>query len=150
LIKIDTSAFREWLSQARAKLPVNNARALSRVAREAAVHAKRSSRYQSHTYALRKSIRGELRSPYHSRTIADAKHAGWVENGNGPRGSRIYPRRAEAPRRAKVLRFVLNGVVHYRKWVYAATPRPYMADARHAALPLFTRLVNEAAALSFR
>lgn len=144
MIRIDSGAFRKWLIQARTKIPINNARAMDRIARLAATDAKRSARFTSRTYRLRRSIRAQLLTPYHSRTIADAKHAFWVENGNGPRGGRIYPKTAKA------LRFELNGVVHFRKWVHTALPRPFMRDARHAALPLFSRLVIEAATLSLK
>lgn len=141
MINIDSSALQKWLLQASVKLQHSATNALQRTARYAATQAKSSSRYKSHTYALRKSVRGELLSPYRARTIADAKHAGWVENGNKPLsgGSRIYPTRAKA------LRFVLNGQVHFRKWVNVAKPRPYMRDARVAAVPYLDRLAHLAA-----
>lgn len=123
------------------KLQAGANHALERTARFAAAHAKSSSRFKSHTYALRKSIRGELTGPFKARTIADARHAGWVENGNKPKagGNKIFPRKA------KFLRFYLNGQLHFRRWVNVAAPRPFMRDARHASISFFDQMARSAA-----
>lgn len=146
MFKVDSSALVKWLQQASASLQKGATDALHRTARYAATEAKSSSRYESHTYKLRKSIRAQLLSPQHARTIADARHAGWVENGNKPLrgGNKIYPTQAKA------LRFVLNGQVHFRKWVHAAAPRPFMRDARVASIPYLDRLAHAAATDAFK
>lgn len=54
---------------------------------------------------------------------ADKPYASWVEYGNGPPGSRIYPIHAKA------LHFYVNGTEVFAKSVQASAPKPFMAKA---------------------
>lgn len=55
--------------------------------------------------------------------VANTFYASWVNFGNGPPGSRIYPTKA------KCLRFKVNGVTIFRRSVKASAPRPFMSEA---------------------
>lgn len=68
--------------------------------------------------------------------IADTSYAGYVEFGNGPPGGKIYPKRAKA------LRFVIDGKVLFRKWVRTSKPRPFMGNARTLMVSFIPDLFN--------
>lgn len=70
---------------------------------------------KSHTTVIKESptIRGVLTDRY---------YASWVNYGNAPLGTKIYPVNAKA------LRFVINGQVFFRKWVRASRPRPFFTN----------------------
>lgn len=55
--------------------------------------------------------------------IANTPYAAWVEYGNGPPGSKIYPRKSSC------LHFFSNGEEVFVKWVKASVPHPFMANA---------------------
>lgn len=55
--------------------------------------------------------------------IANAQYASWVEFGNGPEGSKIYPKKSSA------LHFTVNGKEVFVKWVRASKPHPFMINA---------------------
>ena len=55
--------------------------------------------------------------------IANKYYASWVEYGNGPEGSRIYPVSA------KFLHFWIDGKEIFAKSVAASKPKPFMANA---------------------
>lgn len=144
IASINSKAFQSWFAAAGASLRKNVASALQRTSVAAATYAKLSKLYKSHTYGLRKSIRHQLVNEFHSKVSANAKYAGWVEDGTQP-----HPIRA---RRKKALRFVQNGAVTFRKSVFhpGTKPRPFMKEAQEKATPLFDRLCNEAADRSFK
>lgn len=67
--------------------------------------------------------------PYKNRALnqgilANKYYATWVEEGNGPSGSRIYPVSAKA------LHFFIGGKEIFCKSVAASQPKPFMAPAR--------------------
>lgn len=137
MITIDSKAFEAWAKEAGSELHGKAERALLLTAQATAFHARGTKLFNDKTGALRKSIRGELNGgDLEARTIANAKHAFWVENGNKPLNSdRIYPKNG------KYLVFELNGVTQFRTSVKPADPRPFMHAAREAAVPLFERLM---------
>jgi len=141
---VDAKAFLKWVSQVESKWKKANSDALLRTARTAAVFAKRSGLFKNRTYALQRSIRGELVSGTKARTIADAPHAHWVENGNTPRGGGLIKAKGRA------MHFWYNGAEYFRKTVKPAKPMPYMKQAREKVLPYFSRYVAEAAAMGFK
>lgn len=55
--------------------------------------------------------------------IANTNYASWVEFGNGPAGSRIYPTKSSA------LHFFIDGKEIFAKSVKASEPKPFMANA---------------------
>lgn len=56
-----------------------------------------------------------------------AKYVRWVEFGNGPPGTRIFPKSAKA------LRFKIGGTVFLRKSVKVSRPFPFMGPAQEFA-----------------
>jgi hypothetical protein len=139
VITIDASAFLSWLKSRYEKLDDGVERALLLSAEGAAAYAKQHGNFQNRSGALRASIRGELRGRHRAVTIADARHAFWIENGNKPTNDDFI-----RPKKGKFLRFVVNGQTVFAKKVRPLTPRKYMAQAREAAAPLFERLVQQA------
>lgn len=138
MIKLDSEAFRKDLARAISKLPGRVQLALKHTAQYAALMARTSKLYKKHTHELEKSIGIKVIAADHVQTIATAKHAWWVQNGNTPEGGgNIYPKRAKA------LRFVINGTTIFAKWVRPAAPRPYMTEAATKAEPVFERLCKE-------
>ena len=69
--------------------------------------------------------------------IANAKYASWVEFGNGPEGSRIYPTKSS------VLHFTIDGKDIFVKWVKATKPRPFMANALNFEKNNADRIIGE-------
>lgn len=145
MITIDATAFLSWLKDRFGRLEGGVERALLLSAQGGAAYAKQFGNFKNRTEALRSSIRGELRGRYRARTIADAKHAFWIENGNKPPNDDFI-----RPKKGKFLRFVVNGETVYAKKVRPLTPRKYMAQAREAAAPLFERLVQQATTDAFQ
>lgn len=136
---LDGEAFRKDLLRAIKNLPQHTQQALKHTAQYAAILARTSRLYKSHTYGLQKSITGSLVSPTHSQTKAAAKYAGYVENGT--RAHFIFPKR-----RGGMLRFMWHGKLTFREWVFhpGTKSRPFMAEAAKKATPLFERLCKEA------
>lgn len=69
--------------------------------------------------------------------IANAKYASWVEFGNGPPGSKIYPKRSLA------LHFTIDGEEVFAKWVRASQPKPFMINALNFEKQSADRIVGE-------
>ena len=136
MIEFDTTKFESWTKEVSGELHTKAERALLLTAQATATYAKQTRLFKNRSGELRKSIRGELHGNLEARTVADAKHAYWVENGNKPAGSDwIYPTKS------KFLRFTIDGTTFFRKRVRPAAPRPFMHEAREAAVPLFERLM---------
>jgi hypothetical protein len=142
--QIDSAAFRKDLAAAGEKLTVEAAAALRRTAVAAATYAKLSRLYKSHTYGLRSSIHSSILNPTHARVSANARYAGYVEEGT--RSHFIFPRRKKA------LRFMQNGAIRFARWVFhpGTKARPFMQEAATKAEPLFERLCHAAVDSSFR
>ncbi len=142
--QIDGAAFLKDLANASAQLPLEAATALRRTAAAAATYAKLSRLYKSHTYGLRASIHSASLSPTHARVSANARYAGYVEEGT--RSHFIFPRRKKA------LRFTQNGAIRFARWVFhpGTKARPFMQEAAKKVEPLFERLCHAAVDSSFR
>lgn len=145
MFSIDSSAFRKWLSAAGSKLRAETTTALKQSAQAAALFARVSRLYRSHTYGLQKSITGRLVGPDHAQTSATAKYATFVENGT--RDHDIRKNKAAG----KPLAFMWKGQLMFRQWVHhpGTKPRPFMQEARDKAEPLFDRLCREAVDKAF-
>jgi hypothetical protein len=123
----DTSPLRAALRAMAEKLPgaVQQGLAATGAAAEASVRA--STRFHDKTGTLRSTTRAHVEARPFTRSISSPPtYAKFVQWGNRPGGTgdRIYPRRA------KFLRFELNGQIVYRRSVKAHGPLPYMTDAR--------------------
>jgi hypothetical protein len=139
MFTMNSEAFRKDLARAVEALPKRTQDALKHTAQYAALMARTSRLYKSHTFGLQKSITGALIGPGHSRASANAPYATYVENGT--RAHFIFPVRAKA------LRFMQNGAVRFAAWVWhpGTKARPFMQEAAVKTEPLFERLVKEAA-----
>lgn len=143
-ISVDTKAFVSSISRARSQLDGLLYAAMLRTVEVASTYAKQSPLYRSHTYTLRSSIKGLVVGGFGGvgaptgRVIANAPYAKFVEEGTRPH--------LILPRRAKVLRFVQNGVVRFARGVFhpGTEPRPFMKDAAERTVPVFERLSREA------
>ena len=123
MFTLDASSLKRKLQTLAARLENAVEAGLNDAAETGAVKARTTTIYtprsptglQARTYA-------ETTGKLQRRIIANTFYASWVNFGNGPPGSRIYPVRAKA------LRFVINGQVFYRKWVRASKPKPFMTQ----------------------
>jgi hypothetical protein len=90
---------------------------------EGAEEARTKHRFKNRTGDLERSIQGHLTGsdPDGSRgeIVATEKYASFVENGRGP----------VEVKRAKFLRFEIDGQLFFRKRVKEAAPRPFMGLA---------------------
>lgn len=138
---------------ARARFDALLFEALQRTVNMAAMYAKTSTLYRSHTYGLRGSIKGFVIggmgggaggvSILQGRVEARAPYAAFVENGTRPH--------IIVPRRKNALRFVQNGAVRFAPFVQhpGTRRRPFMREARDLTAPIFERLVGEAFVRAF-
>ena len=133
---IDVSAYLRDMQAARTAIPNATREVVAKLADAGAQQAIRS--------PLFKDRSGELRRRIYSRedgdafaVVADTFYAFWVQNGRGPvtAGSRgvltSHAGKSAINRVAtgkKMLRFVINGQVFFRRSVRAAAPRPFMPD----------------------
>jgi hypothetical protein len=127
-ITADTSPLRKALQEMAARLPGSIQQALASTGAAAEASVRGSTRFKDKTGTLRATTKTSVSSTPFLRVLASPpKYARFVAWGNAPGGvpgARIYPRRA------KFLRFVLNGQVVYRRSVRSHGPLPYMTDAR--------------------
>lgn len=136
MINIDISSFLNALSAIANEIGPTVERSLDTIAEIAVVNAQSNTLFKNQTGKLRKSIHFTRDGDFARTVIADAtnekglNYAYYVENGNDPGGGRIYPKKAKA------LRFVIDGKVIFAKSVKAAKPRPFMLQAE-----FFTELV---------
>ena len=135
-LALEVSAYLRDMQAAREAFPNAAREVVARTATFGAEHAQQSNAFKDRT--------GELRRRIYSRedggdfaVVADTSYAFWVQNGRGPvtAGSRsinVTPAngRKQRFRRVatgmKMLRFVVNGQVMFRRSVRAAAPRPFM------------------------
>lgn len=141
---LDTREFTQWMKSRVEKLSDSVSRAVMLSAQGAVLLAKRTNRFKDRSGALRKSIRAVRTGKFTAKAVAGTDHAYYIENGNKPRNGNLI-----RPKKAKALRFVLNGQVVFRRFVRAAAPRPFMKDARDVSMPIFERYVHLAAKDAF-
>ena len=141
-VKFNVGPFVASVKAAEKKLARDVIQAIKKSAETARDHAKATSLFKNRTGELRSKIKVRWAGSYHAQThTGDTKHAAWVEYGNGfrrPGQEYIYPKKA------KFLRFEINGQTFFRRRVKHSKPRPYMAEAREHAVPVFERLCVEA------
>jgi len=133
---IDAAAYLRDMAAARVEFP--------RAAREVVARLADAGAQQATSSTLFKDRSGDLRRRIYSReegggfaVVADTPYAFWVQNGRGPvtagsRGVLVSHRGKSAVHRVgtgmRMLRFVVNGQVFFRRSVRAAAPRPFMPD----------------------
>lgn len=137
-VKIEASAFLRAMRAARKRFAEAVIAAVRHAAELALEQARATNNFKDQTGALRKSIRASF-GQYEGHVDATAKHAVWVERGNGPVGGYIYPKHAP------MLVFHIGGrkIVTHR--VKTSAPRHFMADAAKHAKPFFERACEDAA-----
>lgn len=123
MFTIDFSPFIAQLEAISEGLPASVSNALDTLGEMGASSAK-SSRLFKGNGPLRKEIAVVKKGAFVRQVVSPTSYAKWVEYGNNQNGPRIYPKRAKA------LRFVVNGKVIFRKSVRAHGPLPYMGTAR--------------------
>lgn len=118
MFKIDVQAFKKQIQQIEEKLPQVVSNGLQELAEQGAQEAKLQTKGElaAHTAAYRNSA-------FEQGIKADKNYASWVEYGNGPPGTRIYPTSAKA------LHFFIDGQEVFAKSVQASRPKPFMASA---------------------
>lgn len=141
---IEATEFDKWFQKRVTKLSDGASRAVLLAAQGAALFAKQTKMFKNRSGALRKSIKAYRTGKFSARATAGTDHAFYIENGNKPTGSNVI-----RPKKAKALRFKLNGVVVFRKFVTPADPRPFMRQARDVAVPVFERYALIAAKDAF-
>lgn len=97
--------------------------ALDKIGAEGQKHAASSTLYKGSN--LRKNIKVVEDGQLAKSLVADTGYAYYVEFGNNQQGDRIYPKKAKA------LRFVVDGEVIFRKWVKAHSGKHFMEAARN-------------------
>lgn len=140
MIRIDSKAFVKSMMTARKTLSRLVIKAVKRVAQLAADHAKATSLFKDRTGQLRSNIKPSSVSAFHSKVTANRPYSAWVENGNGFRSGAqfIYPKKA------KFLRWEVDGKVHFARRVRTSKPRPFMAEAEKHTTTLFEQLCVDA------
>lgn len=128
--KADVSDFCKALEAIRNALPVTVERSLNTIAEVGVSNAKSSTLFKDRTGALRRRIQFLNDGALARTVIADTNYAGYVNFGNGPPGTKIFAKRK------KVLRFEIDGVMIFRKWVRAHKPLPFMNNARDMMVSL--------------
>ena len=96
---------------------------LNEAAHFGATMAKTNTYYKPRTGKLQSMTTAVDESTFIKHVRANTFYASYVNFGNGPPGSRIYPKKAKA------LRFVMNGQIMFRKSVKTSVPRPFMTAA---------------------
>lgn len=137
-IKINTKNFTQYIRRVIAKLPDAVDAGIQEVAEKAAEIAR------SHTKGkLAEATQAYRNSATDQGVLANKFYAGWVEYGNGPSGSRIYPTKSSC------LHFFLpDGTEIFAKSVAASQPHPFMAEAaayvEKSGSDIITQHINQA------
>lgn len=118
-LSLDLTAFEAAIHRLEAGLTAAVGDALTELAELAA----KAAQSEFASGPLRDSIKAYSVSVLHKGVLANQPYASWVEYGNGPPGSRIYPKVA------KFLHFHWKGKEFFCRSVKASKPRPYMAKA---------------------
>ena len=124
MFKVDASGLYKTIANLHNGLASALEKALQEVAEQGAQVARTEREYQSHSASgLESATVAYKNSAFNQGIIANKPYASWVEYGNGPPGSRIYPIHAKA------LHFTINGQEVFAKSVKASAPKPFMAKA---------------------
>lgn len=125
-LKVDSSKLIAALKGISNELDSVISSSLDTLAEIGASNARSSRLFKNRSGTLRREIKFTRDGEMARRVIADTNYAGYVEFGNRPGGTgqRIYPKRAKA------LRFEVDGKVIFRKWVRSHGPLPFMGKAR--------------------
>ena len=121
-MKVDIGNLVKALNSIEASLPSSVSSMLDEIGKIGETHAKATTLYKGN--GLRKATKFVSEGELTKYLIADTGYAGYVEFGNNQQGDKIYPKKG------KVLRFVIDGEVIFRKWVRAHGPLPFMRQAR--------------------
>lgn len=135
MFSISADAFLKSFKAARKKLASDVFKALRRAAELARDHAKATRLFKDDTGELRKSIKVVSVNQSQVEVHATARHAEWVEKGNGFRTGAQYI----YPRRCPFLIFRIDGRTIFAKRVRTTTPRPFMAEAQKHAESEFVK-----------
>lgn len=137
-MKLDLSPFTKLLEGLIQEVPPNVEESLDVLTEIGVTNAKSSKIFKNRTGRLRSEISSLRNGSFARQVISPTEYAKWVEFGNRPGGTgeRIYPKRAKA------LRFVINGKVLFRRWVRSHGPLPYMAPARQLVSTFLPDLIN--------
>lgn len=130
MIQINAGPWLAWMKARQGQLEQRVQRGLLESAKYAAGRAKQTKRFKDRLGNLRRSIGAEPYGRLGARAITRSNHAAFIENGNKPGGTGdwIYPKKA------KYLRFVVNGDVVYARRVRPLTPRKFMLQAREESV----------------
>jgi len=124
MFKIDASGLHKKIANLHNSLASALEKAVQEVAEQGAQVARTEKEYQSHGGSgLEQATVAYKNSAFSQGIIANKPYASWVEYGNGPPGSRIYPIHAKA------LHFTINGQEVFAKSVKASAPKPFMSKA---------------------
>lgn len=146
MIRIDASALLRQIRLGRVKLATAVYAAVKSAAKLTSDLAKQGN-FESDTGALKRSIRPVYESRDSARAEATARHAAWVERGNG---FRLGSAKFIYPKRAPFLVFHIDGRKIVTRRVRTSKPRGYMAAARRLVAPLFVKMCNDAVKNMFR
>lgn len=118
-IKFDYSKFKKYLEKIEIILPQAMDQGLQEIAKKAAKEARAQTSGQ-----LAKATQAYRNTAESQGVLANKFYARWVEYGNGPAGSRIYPTKSSC------LHFYMpDGTEVFAKSVKASEPKPFMASA---------------------
>ncbi len=109
---IKSKAFIDQLKSIVRNLDENVSLSVKEIGELGQAQAKATNNYKDVSGTLRNSKTNFIQNgQFSGKVVANTFYAYWVNNGNGGAGTKIYPKRAKA------LRFVINGKVFFRKWV---------------------------------
>lgn len=139
--KFETESLIKRLAEARKRFSKAVANAVWKSARFAAEHARKTKSFKNRSGELRRSIKTVRVSEFEAFTDATAKHACWVERGNGFRTNAEYI----YPKTKPVLVFKIDGRKIVASRVRTSKPRLFMQEAAQEAKPFFEGLCLDAA-----
>lgn len=105
------------------KLPNAVDRGIAKAAEDGATLARNKTYYTPRSGLLQSQTYAETPGNGRARIVANTFYAAWVDGGNGPPGTRIYPVKAKA------LRFELNKQIVFAASVKTSAPKPFMSNA---------------------
>lgn len=124
MLEVDISKFRQQMQKLQDGLQQVVSQGLQEIAEQGAKTAREQKEFKSHgTGGLEDAIQAYRNSALQQGILANKPYASWVEYGNGPAGSKIYPTSAKA------LHFYIDGKEVFAKYVTASAPKPFMSKA---------------------
>lgn len=137
-IKVDTSAIKRQIARLHQGLEEAVGKGLQDAAEQGAQIARTQHSYKSHGGdGLQSKTVAYKNNALNQGIKADTHYASWVEFGNGPPGSKIYPKKSS------VLHFTVDGKEVFVKWVKASRPRPFMINALNFEKSSADQIVGE-------